>query len=105
MKTSKKDLINFEKEIYNLQNIFIKKYFKEMYDGEWYKDDIYWIADDIGGTLAVADYFFSLQRIVDAIKYNAPIKKFFNYYDEELELAMEDKPMTMNFKNYIKYKK
>ena len=92
-------LTNWEKETNILRNIFIEKYF-----GEVDEYDFWWIGEEIGGTLAVNDYFFNLERILDALRYNASKKKFFDYYDEELKLQMKDKKMKYNFEHYLKIK-
>lgn len=95
----KKQLIQWEKATNDLVVIFIKKYFGDM------ASDIFWVADEVGGILCVNDYFFNLDRIINAIKYNASVKKLFEYQDKELEFAMKNKEMKINFENYIKYNK
>lgn len=94
-----KEISEFNKVVDTLTILFIAKYF------DIKTADYYWIADDKSGVLSINDYFFSLTRIYEAIKYNASSKKLFEYYDEELNCSMKNKPMDMNFVNYVKYKK
>ena len=94
----KKQLIQWEKETEKLKDIFVKKYFGDM------ASDVYWVANEIGGVLVVNDYFFNLERIIETIKYSASNKKLFEYQEEELKFATLNKPMKINFRNYIKYK-
>lgn len=58
----------------------------------------YWIGNDIGGVLEISDYYFSFDRMKEALELNATEKQLFDYYD----LEVEGKP-DMNFKNYVKY--
>lgn len=46
-----KPLLNWENATAGIVTIFIEKYF----DGE---ADYFWVGDEVGGVLAVADYFF-----------------------------------------------
>jgi lipid-A-disaccharide synthase-like uncharacterized protein len=64
---------------------------------------VFWIGGVIGEVLAVNDYFFNLQDIVDFIKYNYTKKSMFEYYDYNLELRSEDK-YPINIKNYRQLK-
>lgn len=95
----RKELKNWEKETNKLKDIFVKKYFGDS------ANDVYWIGDEIGFILCVNDYFFDLQRIGEAIKYNASVKRFFEYHNKELELAIKNKKMDIAFRNYLKLKK
>lgn len=101
MKSQNKILENWEKATNELLQQFLDKYFNE----KDYEPDWYWISDLIGETLAVNDYFFNLDRIVEAIRYNASKKKLFDFYDLELDYAMKNKPMEINFYHYLKRKK
>jgi hypothetical protein len=91
----KKELLLWEKAINKLTSVFIKKYFDK--DADWY-----WVADESGGTLCINDYFFNMDRIVEAIRYNASSKKLFEFYDLELEKAKKEEDMKINFKNFLK---
>lgn len=91
----------WEEATESLKDVFVDKYF----GGD--VSDVYWIADDIGGCLAVNDYFFNLSDIVDFIKYGYSKNKMFAYYDERLNHQMknEDKDIPfINIKNYIRLK-
>lgn len=88
----------FEVEVNLLRNIFIEKYF-----GKIDEYDFYWIRE-VGGVLVVNDYFFDFSFILDALRFNAPKKKFFAYHEKESELAMKDKKMKVNFETWLKLK-
>lgn len=94
-----KILENWEKATQELTDYFLKKYFfsKEGYEPNWY-----WIADLVGETLSVNDYFFNLDRIVEAIRYNSTYEQLIGFYDLELEFFSKGKPMETNFCNYLK---
>jgi len=94
----KKILSDWEKVTWKLGNYFVERYFG--------KDttDVFWISDIIGDVLVVNDYFFSLDFITDAIRYNATEKQLFDFYDLKLEFDTQDKPMEINFRNFIKNK-
>lgn len=89
---------DWEAETDKLAQLFVKKYFGEA--------DYYWIGNEIGGVIEVADYFFSLDRMVEALRYRASAKKLFAYYDLENEKMFEipeSKP-DVNFRTYLKMK-
>lgn len=88
-----KQLIPWITETNKLVDIFSKKYFGR-------NAEVWWIAGDVGGVLHVNDYFFNLDRIIDALRFKATRKQLFDYYD--LELTSYPHP-EINFKNYIKH--
>lgn len=90
-------LENWEKETENLKDYFIARYFDTPVD-------VYWVNSEIGGVLVINDYFFSLQDIVDYIKYDYSKKKMFERYDYVLR-CMEDNRVIINIKHYKKLKK
>ncbi len=81
--------------------------FKDKYFG---KDctDIWWIGNETGGVLTINDYYFNLDRIVEAMRYKATKKKLFGYYDLEIKAGYKksNKSITeiigINFRNYLK---
>ena len=99
-KDNKKVLKQWETATQNLSNEFTNKYFKDS------ASDIYWIGNkvgnEVGSILCVNDYFFDINRIYEAIKYNASAKRLFEYYDKEIEFAMKEQSMPVNFKTYLK---
>lgn len=71
----------------------LAEYFVSRYFG---KDatDVFWVADEVGGVLAVNDCFFSLTDMVEFIRYRYSRKDMHEYYEYALELAMkENHPM------------
>ena len=78
-----------------LANTFIRKYFDD-------DASCFWVGDEIGGMLAVNDYFFSLDRILEALRYAASDEQLFGYCELELEAAMEEKEVGISFRNYLR---
>ncbi len=93
-------LKNWENETQKLAEIFVVEVF-----GKDYLDDMFWVCNEIGGTLCVGNTFADIQRIIEYFKHNATPEQFFEYYDWELELAHNDKRPPINFKNFIKHGK
>lgn len=89
-------LKQWEKSTQELTDYFVKKYFDNV------ASDVYWISDEIGGCLAINDYFFSLDRIVEAIKYRATKKELFDFCDLELKHLSDGKQININFRNYLR---
>ena len=80
----------------------IAKFFADKYFSPQGREDDYWVADDIGGTYYVADYFFSAQDMVDYLKYKYTKNQMFQHYDESLDLACKDMPI-INIRNWKKF--
>lgn len=100
MKTKKKDIYlgDWENASYELGEHFATKYFGK-------DNDAWWVADEYGGVLAVADYFFNMRDITDFIRYNYTRKMMFEYYDYALKFHTEKQPkgeFLINIKNYKK---
>jgi len=85
----------WEKATNDLAQQFANKYFD---GGEWY-----WIGDQIGGVYCIADYFFILDRIIEALELRATYKQLIQFYDYELQCHEKDEAKTINFKNFVKY--
>jgi len=93
-KTPPKELRIWDWATDRLVEAFIEKYFDD-------PSSVFWVGNDNDkDVLAVNDYFFSLERIVDALRYNATPKQLFDYCD--LELEAREKELKVNFRNYIK---
>lgn len=80
---------------------FIEKYFPE----QEYNVDTFWVANRVGDVFCISDWFFDVDRMIEAIELNATFEQVNEYYDAEVEHHTEDgdKPMPINFKNYVKY--
>ena len=78
-------LTEWEIETQRLAEYFVKRYFGK--DAE-----CYWIADDVGGCLEVADRFFSLSDIVEFIKHKYTYKQLAEYYDYRMDEGMKKNP-------------
>jgi len=94
-------LLKWQEVSDELAFFFVEKYFGV-------DVDFYWIADDVGGTIEVNDYFFDMSSITDFIKYNYSRKMMFKYYDYVLEYHSKkkdkDSDYLINIKNYKKLK-
>lgn len=78
------DLITqFEHISDEIAKYFCNKYFKS--------DDYYWIAGQIGSVLNIGDYYFSLEDMLDYLRYRYGVDKMFEYYDYALEERTKDK--------------
>ena len=93
-KELKKLLKDWEYQTELLAGVFILKYFGKGTDN-------YWIGDDRSGVLCVNDYFFSLERVIQALRYSATKKQLFDYYGMETN-ATDKKPIRISFKNFVK---
>lgn len=101
---NKNILKQFDEATNELAIMFVEKYFSKDYV---FDDDFYWVGsqDEDREVLAVGDYFFNLERIVDAIRYKATKKQLFDFYDTELERLHKNIKGEINFKIYVKYGK
>lgn len=66
--------------------------------------DYYWISDTIGDVYAINDYFFSLDEIVDFLKYKYSSKDMFEYKDYKLNCYNNNIKSVLNIKNYRELK-
>ena len=88
-----KEIKNYEKACQNILKKINDIYFNAA-------ADIDWIADEIGGVAIISDFFFDMDFMLTALRYNASEKQFFDYYD-----LMTEEKTKCNFKNYIVYYK
>ncbi len=93
-----KQLKQFTTAVDSLAQLFCKKYFDNT-------EDWYWISDEREGVLSVGDYFFNLEDIVTSIRYNATEKQVFEWYDMLMDSSVKNKPLDINYRNYLKYGK
>lgn len=93
-----KEITAIDTAVDNLTKLFIKRHC------DIKTSDYYWIGDDYTGVASINDDFYNLTRIYEAIKYNATSAQLFDYQEQELKLAMKNKPMKINFVNYLKLK-
>lgn len=91
-----KVLTEWEKATEKLTQHFIEIFFKDVPTEKW------WVGGDIGGCVSINDYFFDLDRIVEAIKYKATPEQLFDYQELEIDLARKNKKPEVNFRNYLK---
>lgn len=89
-------LEDWERHTQRLADYFVKKYFVS-------EANDYWIGGDVGGVLAVNDYFFSLSDMVDYLRYRYSKNKMFSHYDYTLKCYEKDE-RPINIKNWIKLK-
>lgn len=62
---------------------FCSKYFNSL--------DYYWIGKKVGETLNIGDYFFSLNDMLDYLRYKYEVDKMFEHYEYALEEATHDR--------------
>jgi len=74
-------IIQFEKISEQIAKYFCNKYFKS--------DDFDWISNQKGGVLIIGDYYFSLETMLDYLRYKYGVDKMFEHYDYALEEAMK----------------
>ncbi len=79
---------------------FVKKYFKR----EVYGVDTFWAGDEVGGVFCVQDYFFDVSRMIEALELKATFDELYDYYWMEVEAGMKNKPIRINFENYVKHR-
>lgn len=86
----------------DLAKAFIIKYFPEQVYGE----DTYWVGDDVGTVFFVSDFFFGVDRMVEALELDATFEQINDYYNAVLDWGLDEnqeKPFPVNFNNYVKY--
>jgi len=66
--------------------------------------DYYWVADQVGGTLSVNDYFFNMDDIVQAMRLKPSREQFFAYQSYCIDQAMEKDGIRYNLKSWIALK-
>lgn len=88
-------LASYKRSCDNIAKEFIKRYYT--YDDGSFQDYT-WI--DIGGTCNIGDYYWNLDNMIDAIKYNYTEEKLIEYYDYSLE-QYEKKGFNINMKNFL----
>ena len=93
-------LKNWEKATQELVDEFTHKYLDRPWDSDFGGD--YWIADEVGTVFCINEYYFGMEIVLYALRYNAPKDKLFDWYDYKMELEDGETP-TVNFKNFIKY--
>lgn len=87
----------WEEATQNLAMAFVARYWKEY-------PEVWWVAEDIGGVLFVNDYFFSIQNIVEFMKYDYSPKMMFEWMDYSLErYSAGDNPICI--RDYKKLRK
>lgn len=90
MKT--KSIIEWEEATEKLSRHFIKRYFDD-------PTDTYWIANDIGGVLEINDYFFSLNDMVNYLKYGYSETEMFEHYNYILDMGLKNET-ALNIRHY-----
>ena len=86
----------------DVAGVFMAKY----YPDHIYNEDSYWIAGQIGYLMEVSNDYINMERMIEAIELDCPVEKFHQYQEMETEHytgESPDKPMRINFKNYVKW--
>ena len=74
MKELKDTFGEWEQMSDNLAYRFTQRYFGK-------NSEYYWISDEVGGTIAVGDHFFSIDDMVQFTRHKYTKDKMFEYYD------------------------
>lgn len=96
----KKLMREWEEATQKLTDYFVSTHFGKKGDC-----DVYWIADDVGGCVHVNDYFFSLQDIVDFLKYGYSTDQVFEYYAYDLNCAQDGEENPICIRDWKKLMK
>lgn len=96
MKTIKTPLERWEKETNNLTKHFVEKYFPEC--------DYYWIGNQIGGVMDIADLCIDFSTIVEALRLDVSPDDLIGYYNYKLDFyekkhsgELEEGPVNMKY--------
>jgi hypothetical protein len=68
----------------HISEVFLIKYF-ELNDGELYKNDYFWVGNEIGSVCNFGDHYINFSDMVYCLNNDVPINKFFEWYDWCLE--------------------
>jgi len=106
MKTDKQLIKEYEAKVLEITEVFLKKYLYD--DLSKYqisrKAEDGFVCNEIGGVFLLNEYYlFGFDRIIEALKLNASVEKFYEYLDYEFEFFLKEKAPEVNFKNFIKY--
>lgn len=97
MKKKEKQIIaNWKKATQELAEVFVAKYYPE-------NDDFYWVGDEIGSVFSIADMFFTVDRMKEALQLNATFEQLCEYDEKEIETLQEGGQPPINFRNFVKY--
>lgn len=80
-------IIDYEKACERIAIFFAHKYFGDYYEYS-YGD---WVGCDIGGVIAMNDYFFNVDTMLHYLKYKYSKKQMFEHYDYAIEEATHDR--------------
>lgn len=89
---------NFETACQDLAEAFLAKYYPGC-DAA----DMYWIGGRVGEVLNIGDEYWNMERMREALEYNATSDQLFDYYYADVDAAMQNKPLGVSFKNYVLY--
>lgn len=85
----------FENICEDYLHAFMRKH--EFYDAETGEYvEYYWVSDDVGGVVCLADYFITLDEIRYDIDNGVDKDVYFKYYESRIE-----KEHNINYKHYI----
>jgi len=94
---------NWREATEQVADTFVERFFlEEKYSPRGHGSS--WVGDEIGGVFCISDMFFSLDRMIEAIVYNATFDQLCDYDAAEIEYNPQgsERPLV-NFRNYVKY--
>jgi len=89
-----KALEKWKKATQELAEAFVDEYFEE--------PEYWWVDDEIGGVFFVDDYFFCVDKMVEAFQLKATFEQIVEYHDLEME-SVENGKVLANFRNFVKH--
>lgn len=95
-----KQIKNWEKATQELAEAFARKYYTyEEDEEEYFNADMYWVGDEIGDCFIINDDFYSVDRMLKALKLNATYDQLRDFAQYEIS---KKKKRAINFENFVK---
>ena len=92
---TKKLIKNYEIAVQALADKFAKKYYGKDYE-------MWWVGDEIGDVLFINEFYWNVDRIVEALKENPTEDQLFDFYNYEIECSMNGEEVGINFRSFLK---
>ncbi len=107
---NEKVILEYQKSVDQLVREFYRKYYFEPWENTEQNDTLFDMEYSYNVDLMkyhwtlwpinITDYYWCIDDIIIALKYNIPEKILFKYYDESIEASMNNKPIWINLYNY-----
>ena len=90
-----KELKNWEKATQELADKFVRKYYGKDADSGW-------VSNEIGDVFVVADHYWNVGDMVDALRFNCSEERLFEWYDLSVDAGMEGRHFQ-NLRTFAEY--